>query len=56
MPLVIRGKGACRDRWMLKIQHTRNEHPVKENTPDIHDKVARARSRSNNTIAGQFCT
>ena len=41
---------------MLKIQYARNEHLVKENTPDIHDKVACVRSRSNNTIAGQFCT
>ena len=50
---LIRGKGACLDRWVLKIQYTRNEHPIKENTPDIHNKVACARSRSN-ILAGRF--
>jgi len=51
---LIRGKGACRDRWMPRIQYTRKKHPVEENTPDIHDKVGCARSPSNDIIAGRF--
>jgi len=53
---------------VLEVQYTRNEHPIKETSADIHNKsadihnksadihnkVACARSRGNNDIAGRF--